>query len=116
MRDDALIVTPVDMLPAEARTLHALLACLTGEALAVTPLYGGRGGHPVIARRAVLASYEAPIARAAIPLSLALPLPSLREVLHELADRRLRVEVDDPRVLGDLDTPSDVRALRRTAC
>jgi CTP:molybdopterin cytidylyltransferase MocA len=102
-RHDVIIVTPVDMLPPQARTHHALLACLTGAALAVTPLYAGRGGHPVIAHRAVLAPYEAALPGA---------LPSLREVLAEAAESRRRVEVDDPRVLGDLDKPSDVRALR----
>lgn len=49
---DVIIVTPVDMLPAEVGTHRTLLAHLTGTALAVTPLYGGRGAHPVIAHRA----------------------------------------------------------------
>lgn len=101
-RGDVLIVTPVDMLPAEAGTHHALLACLTGATLAVTPMFGGRGGHPVIAHRAMLAPYQAAPAGA---------LPSLRAVLAQAVERRRRVEVDDPRVLGDLDTPSDVRRI-----
>jgi molybdenum cofactor cytidylyltransferase len=102
-RHDVIIITPVDMLPAQARTHHALLACLSGAVLAVTPVYAGRGGHPVITHRAVLAPYEAVRPGA---------LPSLREVLAEVAESRRRVEVDDPRVLGDLDTPSDVRAVK----
>ena len=102
---DVIIITPVDMLPAQAGTHRALLARLSGTALAVTPLYGKRGGHPVIARRALLTPYET-----VQPGTL----PSLREVLAEAVDSRRRVEVDDPRVLGDLDTPSDVRALSRT--
>lgn len=103
---DVIIVTPVDMLPAEVGTHRTLLAHLTGTALAVTPLYGGRGGHPVIAHRALFAPYHEPPAGA---------LPALREVLATASADRRRVEVDDPRVLGDLDEPSDVRALRRSA-
>ena len=99
---DVLIVTPVDMLPAEVETHRALLEHLTCAALAVTPLYRGRGGHPVIARRAVLARYEDGLRSAP---------PPLRDVLVEAAELRRRVEVDDPRVLGDLDTPDDVHAL-----
>lgn len=102
--DDVIVVTPVDMLPAEARTYRALLAHLTGAVVAVTPLHRGRGGHPVVARRAVLSSYEADARGSA---------PTLREVLAAVGvPRRRRVELDDPRVLGDLDTPADVRALR----
>jgi|CZKU01.1.fsa_nt_gi CTP:molybdopterin cytidylyltransferase MocA len=101
-RHDVIVVTPVDMLPAEVATHHTLLAHLTGAALAVTPVYGGRGGHPVVARRVMFAPYEAAGAGALAPL---------REVLAEAAESRRRVEVDDPRVLGDLDTPSDVRAV-----
>ena len=101
-QNDVIIVTPVDMLPASAKTHHALLACLEGSTLAVTPLYAGRGGHPAIVRRGVLAPYEATFSG---------ELPSLREVLANTMESRRRVEVDDPRVLGDFDTPSDLRAL-----
>jgi CTP:molybdopterin cytidylyltransferase MocA len=103
-RDDVIIVTPVDMLPAEAETHRALLAHLEGSTLAVTPLHEGRGGHPVMVRRSVLAPYEG---------ALADTLPSLRDVLASAGASRRRVEVGDPRVLGDLDTPSDLRALVR---
>ncbi|MET0594285.1 MAG: NTP transferase domain-containing protein [Polyangiaceae bacterium] len=101
--DDVIIVTPVDMLPASSETHRALLACLDGSIVAVTPLHAGRGGHPVILRRQLLAPYEA--ARDDEP-------PSLRDVLAGAMESRRRVEVDDPRVLGDLDTPADLRALR----
>jgi nicotine blue oxidoreductase len=101
-QDEVIIVTPVDMLPARAETYRALLACLHGSTSAVTPLYAGHGGHPVIVRRAVLAPYESTVPG---------ELPSLREVLRCAMESRRRVEVDDPRVLGDLDTPSDLGAL-----
>ncbi len=105
-RNDVIIVTPVDMLPAESETYRALLACLTGTALAVTPVHDGRGGHPVIAHRAVLAPFESQVPGAP---------PSLRDVLAGAGESRRRVEVDDARVLGDLDTPADL-LLARDGC
>lgn len=101
--DDVIIVTPVDMLPASAETHRALLASLEGSTLAVTPLYAGKGGHPVILRRQVLARYEEPLTDV---------LPPLRDVLGMMMESRRRVEIDDPRVLGDIDTPADLHALR----
>lgn len=101
-REEVIVVTPVDMMPAALATHHVLLASLTGATLAVTPRYAGRGGHPVIARRPLLAAYEA----------RAHTLPPLRVVLEKAGDLRRRVEVVDRRVLGDLDTPSDLLALQ----
>jgi CTP:molybdopterin cytidylyltransferase MocA len=104
---DVVVVTPVDMVPAQRGTHHALLAALTsGTAVAVTPVYRGRGGHPVVVRRSMLAPYE----ERGLPGST-LALPPLRDVLAEAGDARRRVEVDDENVLGDLDTPADLRAL-----
>jgi CTP:molybdopterin cytidylyltransferase MocA len=101
-RGAALLVTPVDMLPPKVETVGALLAALQGDVLAATPLYRGRGGHPVAVRGELLAPY----------LSGGSPeaAPSLRDVLLGAAQRRVRVEVEDAAILGDLDTPSDVRA------
>jgi CTP:molybdopterin cytidylyltransferase MocA len=101
-RHDVIVVTPVDMLPAETRTHRALFACLEGPTLAVTPSFRGHGGHPVVARREVFAKYD-------------VSLPPLRELLASLGTARQRIEVDDPLVLGDLDTPSDLHALQTIA-
>ena len=109
-RGDVVIITPVDMVPAEAGTHQALLGSLTGAALAATPVYRGRGGHPVIAHRSVLAPYERRAEGTIHGAPEPVP-PPLRDVLAEAGDARRRVEVDDERVVGDLDTPSDVRAL-----
>jgi CTP:molybdopterin cytidylyltransferase MocA len=93
-----IIITPVDLLPARLATYQRLLGSLKPETLAVTPVHAGRGGHPVIVRRALLGSFaEAP--------------RPLREVLAEAGTARLRVEVDDPNVLGDFDTPADLPAI-----
>lgn len=91
---DAVIVTPVDLRPPSVTTLRTLVAAL-GVADAATPRYAGRSGHPAVVRRAVLAPYRT-------------SAPRLRDVLA--AVRRLRVDVEDPSVLGDFDTPADLRA------
>lgn len=104
-----ILITPVDMLPPEVETLGTLLAALEGDVLAATPQRRGRGGHPVVVRGALLAPYLAGEARRGAREEL----PSLRDLLASAAHRRVRVEVDDDAVLGDLDTPSDVRAAPR---
>ena len=96
--DDAVLVTPVDLVPPALATLVSLVDALAPPALAVTPVHRGRGGHPVVARCHVLAD----------PTGLdgvALPL---RARLAALGPRRVRVPVDDPAVLGDFDVPSDL--------
>lgn len=91
------IVTPVDLVPPQPDTLRALLGAL-GEGIdAVTPEYAGRGGHPVVTRASVLQPYGA---GATLPL---------RERLREV--RRMKLAVDDPRVLGDFDVVDDIDRL-----
>jgi molybdenum cofactor cytidylyltransferase len=97
------LVTPVDLLPPKAETVGALLAALQGDVLAATPLCRGRGGHPVAVRAELLTPYLEGGAWHE-------ELPSLRDVLARAAHRRVRVEVDDEGIHGDLDTPSDMRA------
>lgn len=99
---DTLFITPVDMLPADVSTHHALVNALTGTTLAATPTFGGRGGHPVLVQRSVLVPYE----------TAGPDLPPLNEVLASTT--RARVEVTDETILGDLDTPSDVAKLAAT--
>jgi CTP:molybdopterin cytidylyltransferase MocA len=92
---DLVVVTPVDAWPARPETIAALIAAVRGGALAATPSHGGRGGHPVVARGAVLA----PLAEAPRPL---------RGALAALGSARVRIDVDDASVTRDLDTPADV--------
>jgi molybdenum cofactor cytidylyltransferase len=87
------LITPVDLLPARVDTLRMLVSALEPHGLAITPRHGGRGGHPVLVRGSLLAR-----------LRMADP-PSLRELLGAAGARRSYVDVADPRVLGDLDTP-----------
>lgn len=93
-----IIVTPVDALPARADTVAQLLARLRSDPppLAVRPVNRGRGGHPVVLRPEALARYLEPSP------------PPLRDHLRALGDRCADVEVDDPTVLLDMDTPGDV--------
>jgi CTP:molybdopterin cytidylyltransferase MocA len=91
--DDAVFISPVDLLPAQEATLRRLREHLTPSVAAVTPSCEGRDGHPVLLRGALLARYlgaEAPL--------------SLRDTL-EAEPTRVRVRVDDAAVLGDFDTP-----------
>jgi molybdenum cofactor cytidylyltransferase len=100
----AVVVAPVDTLPAHAETVAALLARLEADPtlLAARPDYHGRGGHPVVLRPEALAPYRA-----------AAPPPPLREHLRALGARVAAVEVADPTVLIDLDTPADVMGVLR---
>jgi len=100
--DDRVIVCPVDTLPARAATVAALLAGL-GEAgappLATRPRHGGRTGHPIAIQAKALDRYRSPTP------------PPLRDHLHGLGDAVRDIDVDDPDVLVDIDTPAD--AMRR---
>jgi CTP:molybdopterin cytidylyltransferase MocA len=100
MRGDvAVLITPVDQPPVSIVTLWALFDALDAGAEVATPHRAGKGGHPVACRAHVLAPYAAPG-----------PAPILRDVVAAHESGRARVEVDDPRVGVDLDTPDDVRA------
>jgi molybdenum cofactor cytidylyltransferase len=91
--DAVVLVTPVDCPPVSTAVTRRLLEAL---GVAARPVYRGRRGHPVAIAGSVLARYR----REAVPL---------REVLASLGDAVIDVEVDDPGVLADLDSPGDLR-------
>ena len=97
----ALLVTPVDAPLIEPATVVALLASLrsTGAPI-VRATYRGRHGHPVIFGRAVFDD-----------LRQADPSVGARGVVRAYGARVVNVEVNDPAVLGDVDTPDDYRVL-----
>jgi molybdenum cofactor cytidylyltransferase len=100
MRGDvAVLICPVDHPPVSIVTLWALFDALDAGAEVATPQRAKKGGHPVACRAHVLSPYAA-----------SGPAPVLRDVLAVHEAGRARVEVDDPRVGIDLDTPDDVRA------
>jgi CTP:molybdopterin cytidylyltransferase MocA len=102
---DAALITPVDTPPARADTTSRLIATLeatepgSSSPLAVRPRCGERAGHPVLVRAEALALY-----RSASP-------PVLRDHLRALGPRCVNVDVDDPTVRIDLNTPADVFGL-----
>jgi CTP:molybdopterin cytidylyltransferase MocA len=100
----AVVVTPVDTPPARAETVAALLARLEADPalLAVRPVYKGRAGHPVALRRAALGRYGAP------------EPPALRDHLRALGAALGDVDVADPAILVDINTPADVMGILRT--
>jgi molybdenum cofactor cytidylyltransferase len=102
MRGDVrVLVTPVDCPPVSVATINALFAALDDGATVATPHRAGKGGHPVACRATVLAPYASKEETAP---------PPLRDVLATQETSRSRIEVDDPRVGLDLDTPEDVVA------
>ncbi len=100
--DDVLVITPVDAFPVCVETIARLVETVGGGAEAATPRSGGKGGHPVVIRARALGTFHDA------------PHP-LREVLSALGNARIRVEVDDPSVATDLDTPEDVLAVTGAA-
>ena len=105
LRGRLVLLIPVDTLPASLVTLEALVRALTEEtpeALAATPVFAGRGGHPILVRSGALDPYRTTG-----------PNPPLRDVLRALGDRRKRVVVDDHDVCHDLNTPADLMSLTR---
>jgi CTP:molybdopterin cytidylyltransferase MocA len=96
----ALLVTPVDLPLVRASSIAALLTAFSSSSRAVArATYGGRHGHPVVFGRAV---FDA--------LRRADPATGAKAVVR--AHPVLDVEVDDPGVLLDIDTPEDYQALR----
>jgi molybdenum cofactor cytidylyltransferase len=96
--NDRVLVCPVDTLPARRETTERLLAALGTDGqtpLAVRPKVGERFGHPVAMQSVGLDRYRQPNP------------PPLRDHLKALGDAASGVEVRDPDVLVDIDTPAD---------
>jgi molybdenum cofactor cytidylyltransferase len=98
--DPRVLITPVDAPPVSIATIKALFDALKDGIDVATPHASGRGGHPVACRASVLEAFVIPEAP-----------PTLRDVIAKHETSRARIEVDDPRVGIDLDTPDDVRTL-----
>jgi molybdenum cofactor cytidylyltransferase len=96
----AILVAPVDAPMIAVATVAALLEAFrsTGAPIA-RAVHNGRHGHPVIFSREVFED-----------LRRADPAHGARAVVRAHGARVIDVEVDDPGVLGDIDTPADYRA------
>ena len=96
---DAVVVTLVDVPAVRSATVAALLARLdVSPAPILRPAYGGRHGHPVVFRRTVFAALRA-----------ADPDVGAKAVLR--ANVVEDVDVLDPGVVEDVDTPDEYRRL-----
>ncbi len=92
-----ILVMPVDIPLMRAETIAAVKAAfITSSASIVRAVHKGRHGHPVIFARRVFDE-----------LRHADPHSGARAVVHAHAHDLLNVEVDDPGILRDFDTPED---------
>jgi len=95
---DAVLFTPAD-LPAIQSTTIAAVAAQDVATIAI-PRCGGRNGHPVRISQAIVAEL------------LALPEDAqARDVLHRHRAETLFLEIGDPGILHDVDTPADYETL-----
>ena len=102
---EALLISPIDMPLVTPDVVQALIsAAARSDAAIVRAVHGGRHGHPVIFKRAVFGE-----------LLRADPAVGARAVVRAHPGRVLDLEVGDPGVLVDVDTPEDyARVLGRT--
>lgn len=98
---EAALFTLVDLPAVAEDTVDRLLAAFeSGAQLLTIPRCGGRRGHPVIARGAILDEI------AALPTNA-----SAKTVIHAHRPETLFVEVNDERIFRDVDVPEDYAAL-----
>jgi CTP:molybdopterin cytidylyltransferase MocA len=96
----AFFFLPVDLPLVRAAEIDGLLQSRIvnpGASLHI-PSHGRRRGHPILCARALAAEFLA------LP-----PGASARDVVNRLPDRIAYVEVGEPYVLMDMDTPEDYR-------
>ena len=99
---EAALFWHVDRPHVRVGTLQALADRFrAGGCAIVVPELGGRRGHPIILSREVF------------PEVLANPADGMRAVVRAFPERVGVVEVQDPAVLEDIDTPEDYEALIR---
>jgi len=94
----AILVHPVDHPLVQVDTVRRLIEHFEhGDSAIVVPRYGGRGGHPTVFGRAVFSELlRVPDGEGA------------RSVVRRDPDRVLRVDVSDPGVRLNLDSPEDL--------
>ncbi len=97
-----LLIALGDMPAITPATIARISAALAAGAAIAVPCYRGRRGHPV-----GFAARMTPMLRALTQDQGA------RSVLLAYADAVLEVPVDDPGVLADVDTPSDLERLSK---
>jgi len=98
---DGVAILPVDHPAVRPETVAALLDALAaGGAPLVIPTVEGRRGHPAVFHRRLFAELLDPRLQG-----------GARAVVHRHLEEATLVEVDDPGVLADIDTPDAYRAV-----
>jgi molybdenum cofactor cytidylyltransferase len=103
---DGFLFMPVDCPSAELSTVERIVDAFHGaeKPLLVIPRHEGNRGHPVCARRELIAEF------------LALPAEGqAKEVVRRHADRTLYLDTVDAGVLSDIDDPEAYRMLQESA-
>lgn len=99
-RVEGIALLPVDHPAVRPETVAALLeAFAPGDAPLVLPTFGGRRGHPAVFGRRLFAELLDPALEG-----------GARAVVHRHLAEARTVEVDDPGILADIDTPEAWRA------
>ena len=104
---DAAMITLVDRPPVSVVTLdllRAAFAAAPAETWAVVPEFSGRHGHPLVAGRELIEAFLAAPATA-----------SARDIEHQHQGHIRYVEVSDPFVALNVNTPEDYAALTEKA-
>jgi molybdenum cofactor cytidylyltransferase len=98
MEADGVIVTPCDYPLVLAATVACLLEAHTEEPdRIIIPTHCGRRGHPLLVPRIVLEELQGNL--------------TLRDLVRCDPNRLRFIEVDDPGILVDMDTPEDYQRL-----
>jgi molybdenum cofactor cytidylyltransferase len=101
---EGFLFMPVDCPAAEPETVRLVVDSLQEKALLVIPRFEGRRGHPVCARRELIAEF------------LALPAEGqAKEVVRRHVDRTYYLDTFDAGVLSDIDDPEAYRILQESA-
>jgi molybdenum cofactor cytidylyltransferase len=103
---EGFLFMPVDCPAAEPETVRLLVRALDRpeQPLLVIPRHNGQRGHPVCARRELIAEFLA------LP-----PEGQAKEVVHRHADRTHYLDTFDAGVLADIDDPEAYRILQESA-
>ena len=97
---EAVAFLPVDHPRVRSETVAQLReALLSSDAPLALPVHKGKRGHPALFRRSLFAELTDPALEG-----------GARTVVHAHLDAALLVEVDDPGVITDIDTPEAYRA------
>lgn len=101
---EGFLFMPVDCPAPTPETVRMIANALQANALLVIPRFEGRRGHPVCARRELIAEF------------LALPAEGqAKEVVRSHADRTHYLDTFDAGVLSDIDDPEAYRVLQESA-